>query len=350
MAKRLKSQCLCRNTVIAITQGDPVGIGPEVTIKGFNPETRCIHIGDATLYKDTAKFLGCTIPMECVETIEEAAALPSNIFAILPPKDEQQNIVTGDASTTVESIRFACQLAQSGQVQAMVTPPINKAAIHKAGYNFPGHTEMLADYTDVKYPVMMLASKGLRVVPATIHQALADVPKNLTRELLEKIIRTTYKAMQLDFAIKKPRITIAALNPHAGENGAFGREELDFISPLCQELQNELSSKNTGEIRGPLPADTLFHDAARKQYDAVICMYHDQALIPLKMLGFGHAVNITLGLPIVRTSVDHGTAYNIAGKGVADATSFMQAVRLAALIVKNRQEFNGVASSFIRPL
>jgi 4-hydroxythreonine-4-phosphate dehydrogenase len=323
--------------VIAITQGDPAGIGPEVTIKGFNPQVRRIHIGDATIYRDTAKSLGYKIPMESVSTIKEAVALPSEIFAILPPYDKKQNRVTGDAATTFESIRFACHLAKTGQVQAMVTPPINKAALHKAGYNFPGHTEMLAEFTGVKYPVMMLASKGLRVVPTTIHQALADVSKNLTRELLEQVIRTTYSAMRNDFAIEKPRITVAGLNPHAGENGAFGSEEMDIITPLCQDLQKELAHSDAGEIRGPLPADTLFHKAARNQYDAVICMYHDQALIPLKMLGFGHAVNITLGLPIVRTSVDHGTAYNIAGQGVADATSFMEAVRIAALIVKNRQ-------------
>ncbi|MBF0379565.1 MAG: 4-hydroxythreonine-4-phosphate dehydrogenase PdxA [Magnetococcales bacterium] len=324
--------------MIAITQGDPAGIGPEVTIKGFTPEPRRVHIGDESLYRECAKSLGSKIPMQSVATVKEATQLPSDIFAILAPKDKQKNRVTGDAATTVESIRFACQLATTSDVQAVVTPPINKAALHKAGYNFPGHTEMLATYTGVKNPVMMLATKGLKVVPATIHQALADVPKNLTKQLLEQVIRTTYRAMQLDFAIKFPRITIAGLNPHAGEDGAFGSEELDIISPLCDDLQKELCNNGSGEIRGPLPADTLFHKAARKEYDAVICMYHDQALIPLKMMGFGHAVNITLGLPIVRTSVDHGTAYNIAGRGVADATSFMEAVKMAGLIVANRQK------------
>ncbi|MBF0358764.1 MAG: 4-hydroxythreonine-4-phosphate dehydrogenase PdxA [Magnetococcales bacterium] len=321
--------------MIAITQGDPHGVGPEVTIKGFSPTPRRIHIGESALYKKCAKSLGYSIPMQEVSTVKEAEALPADVFAILPPPAKSSSSpFAKDAITTIQSISFACQLAVTGQVQAMVTPPINKAVIHKAGYNFPGHTEMLAEYTKTEHPVMMLATKGLKVVPATIHQALSEVSKTLTSELLEQIIRTTATAMQRDFAIAKPRITVTGLNPHAGEDGAFGLEELEVIAPLCQRLNLEL----TGEIRGPLPADSLFHSEARKQYDVVICMYHDQALIPLKMLGFGKAVNITLGLPIVRTSVDHGTAYDIAGKGIADPTSFKEAIRLAGLIVNNRQK------------
>lgn len=325
--------------MIAVSQGDPAGIGPEVTIKGFLANPRRIHIGDPTLYADTAEDLGIKLPMRTVSTLEEAKKLPADIFAILPPPeipiDNRQS--SQKAMTTVASIRFACQLAMEKQVQALVTPPINKAVLHNAGFDFPGHTEMLAEYTGVKHPVMMLATPGLRVVPATIHQALAEVSENISSELLERVIRTTMQALRKDFGIARPRMIVAGLNPHAGEAGAFGREELDIIAPLCQRLNQELQ----GEISGPLPADTLFHEQARKQADVIVCMYHDQALIPLKMLGFGKAVNITLGLPIVRTSVDHGTAYNIAGQGIADPTSFKEAMRLAAMIVKNRTDQDG---------
>jgi 4-hydroxythreonine-4-phosphate dehydrogenase len=333
--------------MIAITQGDPVGIGPEVTLKSFAPTPRRIHIGEPALYEYTARFLGINLPIRTVTTLAEAEELPPDIFAVLPPlalppgqTSTPLQFGTPDpaqATTTIQSIRLACQLAMEGKVKAIVTPPINKSVIHEAGYNFPGHTEMLAEYAGVKHPVMMLAASGLRVVPATIHQALSEVSKSLTKELLEQIICTTWRAMQVDFGLMQPRITVTGLNPHAGEAGAFGREELETIAPICQQLNSELA----GEIRGPLPADTLFHEQARAEYDVIICMYHDQALIPLKMLGFGKAVNLTLGLPFVRTSVDHGTAYNIAGKGIADPTSFKEAVQLAELLVKNRQKFSG---------
>jgi 4-hydroxythreonine-4-phosphate dehydrogenase len=216
--------------MIAITQGDPLGIGPEVTIKGFSPSPRRIHIGESALYEKCAKSLGYSIPMQEVSTVKEAETLPANIFAILPPPAKSSSQLARAATTTIQSIDFACQLAITRQVQAMVTPPINKAAIHKAGYDFPGHTEMLAEYTKTEHPVMMLATQGLRVVPATIHQALSEVSKSLTSELLEQIIRTTAIAMQRDFAIGKPRITVTGLNPHAGEDGAFGLEELELPS------------------------------------------------------------------------------------------------------------------------
>lgn len=331
--------------MLAVTQGDPAGIGPEVTLKGFAPTPRRIHIGDPAIYKNTARFLGMALQFREVASVAEAAALSAEQFAILAPPECSTTTVEYPppfgqfapnlAKTTIASIRHACQLAMDGTVQGVVTPPINKAVLHAAGYDFPGHTEMFAKFSGVQQPVMMLTTPGLRVVPATIHQALAEVPKTLDRPLLEQVIRVTWQAMQQDFAIERPRITVTGLNPHAGEAGAFGREELDLIGPVCEQLNGELA----GEIRGPLPADSLFHHEARQQYDVVICMYHDQALIPLKMLGFGKAVNLTLGLPIVRSSVDHGTAYNIAGKGIADPTSFLEAIRLAGVIANNRKKY-----------
>ncbi|MBF0448634.1 MAG: 4-hydroxythreonine-4-phosphate dehydrogenase PdxA [Magnetococcales bacterium] len=330
--------------MIAITQGDPSGVGLEIAIKGFSPSPRRVHVGQRALYQQTAEALGLDRPLKEVSSVEHARSQPADQFLILSPNQGSRR--TADfgpirfgqaqphlAQTTVDSIKLACQLAMDGVVDGIVTPPINKSVIHEAGYPFPGHTEMLAAFTGVDTPVMMLVTDGLRVVPATIHIALSEVAKVLSQPLLEQVIRTTHSAMQRDFNLEKPRITVTGLNPHAGEMGAFGQEEVAFITPLCQRLDREL----TGEIRGPLPADSLFHEAARKTYDAIICMYHDQALIPLKMLGFGHAVNTTLGLPIVRTSVDHGTAYNIAGKGIADPSSYIEALDLAETMIANRR-------------
>lgn len=332
--------------MIAITQGDPAGIGPEITLKGFSPRPRRLHIGLPDVYRETARWLGLPLTMQVVSTPEEALSLPPDQFVILPPpllkhgtfSPSSTNAPTEDdkihdaARATVQSIRYSCQLALERRVDGIVTPPIHKASLHAAGYRFPGHTEMFAYYTGVQHPVMMLATPGLRVVPATIHMALSEVPHTLTESLLEQIVLTTHTALKKDFGLENPRITVTGLNPHAGEEGAFGREEQEMILPLCHRLNRVLD----GAIRGPLPADSLFHPEARKHYDAVICMYHDQALIPLKMLGFGRAVNLTLGLPIVRTSVDHGTAYNIAKRGIADPSSFIEAVRMAESILQHR--------------
>ncbi len=336
--------------IIAITQGDPVGVGPEVAIKGFaaSPTPKRLHIGDPDIYGYTARRLGMMLTIRTVTNPEEALELPREVFAVLPPEATSKDHSCGpglqfgkpdpaQADVTVASISLACRLAMAGEVKAIVTPPINKSVLHAAGHDFPGHTEMLAQYAGVGRQVMMLATEGLRVVPATIHQAISQVPSTLTSELLEGVIRTTWQAMIRDFGIKRPRITVTGLNPHAGEAGAFGREEIELITPVCQRLHDELD----GAVRGPLPADTQFHPEARDRYDVIICMYHDQALIPLKMLGFGRAVNITLGLPFVRTSVDHGTAYDIAGTGIADAASFIKAVQLAEEIAENRRLHGG---------
>ncbi len=333
--------------MLAVTMGDPVGIGPEVAMKGFlaAPSTR-MHVGDPQVFRRTAEHLGLDLPFVEVRSPEEAAEQAEGLFLILPTENKVSHLAAAGgaypfghphpshAAATMESILTCCRLAMAGRVDGVVTPPINKAVLHSAGFAVPGHTELLAHCAGVSYPVMMLAGAGLRVVPVTIHQSLRSVPETLTAELLEKSIRITYAALQRDFAIAQPRLMVAALNPHAGEGGAFGHEEQEIIIPVCRSLAQELPS---GALQGPFPADTLFHPQARANYDAILCMYHDQALIPLKMLAFGQAVNVTLGLPIVRTSVDHGTAYAIAGQGVADDSSFRLAVQLARKLADNRK-------------
>ncbi|MEO5363505.1 MAG: 4-hydroxythreonine-4-phosphate dehydrogenase PdxA [Magnetococcus sp. DMHC-8] len=333
--------------VLAVTMGDPAGIGPEVTLKGSVDGPRRLHIGDPEVYHRTAAHLGMDMTFREVDSPEAAARLPSRFFAILPTEhraDFGEDAPFGrphqaHAAATVESILTACRLAMAGRVLAVVTPPINKSVLHSAGFRVPGHTEMLAQCAGVAHPVMMLAGEGaqpgdrLRVVPVTIHQSLQTVASSLTAELLRHTLQTTYEALRRDFALSAPRMVVAGLNPHAGEEGAFGREEMDLILPVCQTW----AADHPGVLRGPLPADTLFHLEARQGYDVALCMYHDQALIPLKMLAFGRAVNITLGLPIVRTSVDHGTAYPIAGLGVADPGSFRQAITLAVELAANRR-------------
>ncbi|MBF0161249.1 MAG: 4-hydroxythreonine-4-phosphate dehydrogenase PdxA [Magnetococcales bacterium] len=331
--------------MLAITQGDPAGIGPEVTLKGFTGVPRRLHIGDPEVYYRTAAHLGVTLPFQVVDSPEAAARLSDEQFAILPTThraalfaEPSRALPFGEphaahAAVTMESIITGCRLAMEKRVLAVVTPPINKAVLHSGGFSVPGHTEILAQCAGVATPVMMLATEGLRVVPVTIHQSLRSVADTLTADLLRRTIEITYAALQRDFAIAQPRLAVTGLNPHAGEEGAFGREEVEKIAPVCQAL----AELWPGAIRGPLAADSLFHPEARQTYDAVICMYHDQALIPLKMLGFGRSVNITLGLPIVRTSVDHGTAYPIAGQGIADPRSFQQAVLLAVELAANRR-------------
>ncbi|MEO5340371.1 MAG: 4-hydroxythreonine-4-phosphate dehydrogenase PdxA [Magnetococcus sp. MYC-9] len=333
--------------MLAVTMGDPAGIGPEVTLKGFAERPQRLHIGDPLVYRRTAARLGLRLDFQEVDSPEAAAALPPQRFAILPTG---QRAAPGDdpswepafgqphaayAASTVESILTACRLALQGRVAAVVTPPVNKSVLHAGGFPVPGHTELLGQCAGVALPVMMLAGEGLRVVPVTIHQSLLSVTESLTADLLRRTIQITVAALRRDFALPHPRVVVTGLNPHAGEEGAFGREEVEIIAPVCRELATEWP----GVIRGPLSADSLFHAEARQTYDAAICMYHDQALIPIKMLAFGRAVNITLGLPIVRTSVDHGTAYPIAGQGIADPVSFQQAILVALELAENRREY-----------
>jgi 4-hydroxythreonine-4-phosphate dehydrogenase len=241
----------------------------------------------------------------------------------------QPTITTGKAM--VGYIEKAVRLILDKTFSAMVTCPISKISLNQAGYTFPGHTEMLAALTGSKNYVMMMAGSKLRVTLATIHCSLAEVPARLNQEALISLILTTDTAMRQDFGLSAPKIAVAALNPHAGEAGLFGHEEEEIIVPAIKKMQ-----AGGVHIEGPFPPDTIFFKAAAGMYDAVICMYHDQGLIPFKLLHFKDGVNVTLGLPIVRTSVDHGTAYDIAGHGLADPASLAAAVDLAALIAGNR--------------
>lgn len=333
---------------IAVTMGDPAGIGPEIVLKAFaahpwqiHTRFRLIHIGDPEIYALTARHLGLSLDFQVFDSLELALEASLDCFAILATKAkaEIKEFEFGKpdarhAAAVVESIETACRLTRERRVAAMVTPPLHKASIHAGGFDFPGHTELLAHKLEVERPVMMLSGNGLRVVPATIHQSLASVAGSLTQEGLKEVLSITLEALRKDFGILRPRVTVAGLNPHAGEDGAFGREEIEIIAPVCRQLVAEGHA-----VRGPLPADTLFHARARGGYDAVVCMYHDQALIPLKMLAFGNSINVTLNLPIVRTSVDHGTAHDIAGQGIADPGSYLAALIAAEEIIENRASY-----------
>ena len=233
----------------------------------------------------------------------------------------------------IDAIALAVDLVGTGAASAVTTLPIHKKALKDgADFPFPGHTEYLAHLAGVEDVVMMLACPELRVVPATIHIPLSEVPKKLNASHLRKTIEITEKALRRDFSIDEPRIAITGLNPHAGEGGAMGHEERDLMSPLITQMIGE-----GFRLSGPHSADTMFHARARRGYDAAICMYHDQALIPIKTIDFASGVNVTLGLPFVRTSPDHGTAFDIAGKGLADPTSFIEALRLAQSLAENRR-------------
>jgi 4-hydroxythreonine-4-phosphate dehydrogenase len=256
--------------------------------------------------------------------------LPIIAERLAPPAIPGQP-VPENGTAIIASIRRAVEFAQTGQASAIVTNPINKAGLYATGFNFPGHTEFLGHLTGAARPVMMLAVPGLRVVPATIHIPLTQVASNLSTELLIETLVIMDQALRQDFGLTNPRIAVAGLNPHSGETGTIGTEEQTIITPAI----NAALARGI-KVRGPLPADSLFHEAARSGYDAVLCQYHDQALIPLKMLDFFGGVNITLGLPIVRTSPDHGTAYDIAGSGRADPRSLIAALQQAAIIAGNR--------------
>lgn len=334
---------------LALTMGDPVGIGPEIVLKACAARASdappWLWVGDPAVLAWTAHHYGLSCPTVEVQHPHEAMNLPHGVLAVLPTRHgvEVSRAAFGQpdpnhAPAIVESIQTACRLALSGEVAAVVTPPIGKAVLHAAGFHHPGHTEMLGECAGVSDPVMMLTGKGLRVIPATIHQSLRSVPGTLTRESLTRLLDITHAALQRDFGLGDPVIAVAGLNPHAGENGAFGDEEARIITPVCDALR-----QRGWKVRGPLPADTLFHEEARRGYDVAVCMYHDQALIPLKMLAFGRAVNVTLGLPIVRTSVDHGTAYDIAGQNRANPDSLGEALALAHAMAQRRARAGGAS-------
>lgn len=304
---------------LAVTCGDPSGIGPELAarIAADGPPAPMVWIGDPRHLPPGTSWQAVTMPSDPVAP-GSLAVLPLSFAApATPGRPDPAN-----AAGTIAAIERGVALVQSGACSALVTAPINKKALKDgAGFAFPGHTEFLAHLAGGCDVVMMLACPGLRVVPTTIHIPLAEVRETLTPDLLRKTIEITHAALIRDFGIADPRIAVAGLNPHAGEGGTMGQDEELLIRPLLANLPFD--------IAGPLPADTMFHPAARARYDVAICMYHDQALIPIKTLDFDGGVNVTLGLPFVRTSPDHGTAFDIAGKGVAVPDSLVAAARMA---------------------
>lgn len=315
--------------------GDPAGVGAEITIAAWRQRETLppfFLIDDP----DRIAMMCSEVPVQAIGTPEEAGDVFASALPVLPMKLDHPvrpgRPHPGLAKATIASIELAVRLARDGHASGMVTNPINKKVLYDgAGFRWPGHTEFLAHLGGVNHTVMMLAAPGLRVVPVTIHIALADVPGLLTADLIMQTARMVYLALQKDFDIDDPRLAVAGLNPHAGEGGAMGSEEVTIIQPAVDHLRSEGM-----DVRGPLPADTMFHPAAREKYDAALTMYHDQGLVPLKMLDFARGVNVTLGLPFVRTSPDHGTAYDIAGTGKADPTSLVEAIKLAGTMAKAR--------------
>jgi 4-hydroxythreonine-4-phosphate dehydrogenase len=323
---------------IALTSGDPAGVGPEITIEAWLArDIRQILpfyvIGDPAQLAARAERIGVRVPIADVEAKDAEAAF-GNALPVVPLQNrlgEKPGVPdAANAAGILESIERAVGDCLAGRAAAVVTNPIAKKALYDSGFRFPGHTEFLAHLAEAAtgrsyMPVMMLAGPELRAVPVTIHVPLAEVPGLLTTDLIAATARIVVTDLAARFGIAWPRLAIAGLNPHAGEDGAMGDEDQHIISPAIEMLRSEGLA-----VAGPLPADSMFHARARANYDAAICMYHDQALIPVKMLAFDETVNVTLGLPFVRTSPDHGTAFDIAGTGRARPDSLIAALQLAA--------------------
>ncbi|RZJ05447.1 MAG: 4-hydroxythreonine-4-phosphate dehydrogenase PdxA [Brevundimonas sp.] len=324
---------------LALSMGEPAGVGPEIiaaawtALKAEGPVF--VVVGDAALLRAQGQ------PVQTVMSVADGAAVFGRAIPVLdiplpaavtPGRPEAAN-----AGPVADWIEQAVNLAMSGEASGVVTAPIAKAPLYAAGFRFPGHTEFIAELTidapfaGTRGPVMMLTARDLRACLVTIHSPLAEVPELVTIERVTRTARVVHEAMKRDFGIAAPRLALAALNPHAGEGGAIGLEEIQVLAPAVEILRGEGIT-----ITDPLPADTLFHDDARATYDAVVCLYHDQALIPVKTLDFWGGVNTTLGLPVVRTSPDHGTGFDIAGKGVARADSLIAAIRLAGQMAAAR--------------
>ncbi len=322
---------------IALTCGEPAGIGPELAAAAWaqlRADMPFFLIGDPTHVPPGPPIVEIADPAQAAEVCATALpVLPHAFPGPLTPGTPNP----AHAQAVIDVIARGVALVGDGQASALCTAPIHKQALQDgAGFAYPGHTEYLAALAGVEHVVMMLASEMLRVVPATIHIPLADVPAALTAERLERTIRITHAALIAEFGLNAPRLAVAGLNPHAGEGGKIGQEELKLILPTLDRLRAEGLT-----LSGPLSADTMFHPAARQSYDAAICMYHDQALIPIKTLDFDRGVNVTLGLPFIRTSPDHGTALDIAGRGIANPSSLVEALKLAARMAAARESAAG---------
>ena len=333
----IKTQSKPARPILAVTMGDPAGIGPEIILKAFNQPRiwrvcRPIVIGSIPIMKKTASAL--RLPIHVVKIDNHSGAKTRYKRGLLPIFDPFEKPLNrfrqGQPSATAGAVSAKCieiavHWAQMGYVEGIVTSPINKKAIHLAGYRYPGHTEMLGNLTQSKEVGMMILGGPLKILFTTTHMAVRDISKAITSTRVIRAIRLAHEGLRTFFHIRHPRIGVAGLNPHAGEDGLFGQEEGRVIAPAVKQL------RSTGiRCSGPHPADTLFGKAIRGEYDGIVAMYHDQGLVALKTVAFGHCVNLTVGLPFIRTSVDHGTAYDIVGKGKADSTSLIEAMVLAA--------------------
>jgi 4-hydroxythreonine-4-phosphate dehydrogenase len=330
------------NLPTILTMGEPSGIGGEIALKAWLSNHNelppfCIIDSPARL-QNICSSLSLNTNITEISSIEETANVFSKSLPVLPLK-LPEDAIPGELNAlnspaVILAIKEAVKLVQTGRANAVVTNPIHKNILYKSGFSYPGHTEYLASLANVETePVMMLVSERLRVIPVTRHVSIREAINNLTSELIVETAVIADKALRQDFGISNPRIAIAGLNPHAGEGGAMGNEEKNCIEPAIHILAEKGLS-----VTGPEPPDTLFHHQARTTYDVVLCMYHDQALIPIKTLDFETAVNVTLGLPFIRTSPDHGTALNIAGKGSASEKSLIAALRMANKMAYNRSK------------
>jgi 4-hydroxythreonine-4-phosphate dehydrogenase len=329
---------------IAVSMGDPAGIGLEIAVKARATGTAppFYLIADADAVERTARRLGADVRVWRIQSPDAAAACaPAQLPVLHLPLGAQERPGAPDganAPAIIRAIERGVADAHDGAAAALVTLPISKKVLYEAGFRHAGHTEFVAElvagepHDGPRGPVMMLAAPGLRVSLATIHEALADVPARLTRERVERAARVTLHALRTDFGLARPRLALAGLNPHAGEGGALGREEIEIINPAAAALRAE-----GHDVSDARPPDTLFHAEARAGYDAVLAMYHDQGLIPIKTLDFWGATNITLGLPVVRVSPDHGAGFDIAGQNRANPASFIAAMRVAAEIAQRRR-------------
>jgi 4-hydroxythreonine-4-phosphate dehydrogenase len=326
---------------LALTMGEPAGIGGEIALKAWQRRHESIPvfaaIDNAERLAEIARQCRVPTPVRPIADLREAAACFASALPVLPQpmaaRASPGRPSPATAADVIRSIETAVALVRSGAAGAVVTNPIQKQPLYEAGFPHPGHTEFLGALAGLdEAPVMMLATGDFRVVPVTIHVPLAEVPSRLSRAMIVRAGRIAADALSRDFGVAAPRLAVAGLNPHAGEGGTLGREDGAIVAPAVAEL------RQFGiDARGPHPPDTMFHPAARATYDAALCMYHDQALIPLKTIDFEHGVNITLGLPFIRTSPDHGTALDIAGKGIASPASLIAALRLAGAMAASRR-------------
>ncbi|OWV76036.1 4-hydroxythreonine-4-phosphate dehydrogenase [Rhizobium sp. R634] len=331
---------------LALTQGDPAGIGPDITLMAWLRRRELglppfFLIGDPDVLALRARQLNLTVSIRESDGASEAAGIFADALPVMTVPAGIE-VVAGEpheatAKGTIAAIEKAVSLVIDGEALGVVTNPISKSVLYEAGFRFPGHTEFLADLAAKATgrpvtPVMMLSGPKLKAIPVTIHIPVRDVPQALTSELIMETCRIAHEDLRQRFGIEAPRLAVAGLNPHAGEGGAMGKEDETIIRPAIERLRDEGI-----DAIGPLPADTMFHDEARARYDVAVCMYHDQALIPAKTLGFDDSVNVTLGLPFVRTSPDHGTAFGIAGKGLAREQSLVVALKLAAQLGRSME-------------